>query len=95
MPDMRDFNYEAGLAYKRGDYDTAARLITEAREQEPDRAALWDHRERRIKFAESQCTPLDELLARRRERAGIEPDDPGLALWVLHNQAVFDREIGE
>jgi hypothetical protein len=85
----------AGAAFRPGDYDQAWTLIQQAREVDPGRAGLWDAHEMRLKFAESQHRPLGELLAARLSRSGFEPDDPGVALWVLHNQAVFDREIGE
>jgi hypothetical protein len=79
-----DLDREAGIAYRRGDYDLAARIVREARDLEPDRIELWGQREATIKLAESQRTPLKELLERRHSRAGILPDD--LKQWTAHNR---------
>jgi hypothetical protein len=84
--EMADHN--AGLAFKRGDFDTAARLILEARGLDPGQQALWASRELRIKTAESQRTSLKELLERRHSRAGILPDDPGLQQLRAWNRSL-------
>jgi hypothetical protein len=84
--DMADHN--AGLAFRRGDLDTAARLIAEARGLDPQREPVWASRELRIKTAESSCTPLVELIARRHSRSGILPDDPGLQQLRAWNRSI-------
>jgi hypothetical protein len=68
-----DLNYEAGLVFKRGDLDTAAWIIAEARGLKPDHAELWDQREIQIKCAETERAPLPELLARRQQRTADHP----------------------
>jgi hypothetical protein len=88
-----DLDYEAGIAFKRGDFDTAARIIAEARGLEPDRADLWDQRETQIKQAETQRTPLRELMTRRYSRSGILQDDPGLAQCHGWNRSL-EMEMG-
>jgi hypothetical protein len=86
----------AGEEFRAGNYDKAWALTQEARDLDPSRNGLWDAHESRIKLAESQSDiPLDELLQRRLERAGITPDDPSYQLWARHNEALQDREIGE
>lgn len=86
----------AGEAFRAGDYDQAWLLIQQARELDADRAGLWDAHELRLKLAESQARPLDELMAARLSRAGFEPDDPAIQNWAEHNRSLQhnDPELG-
>jgi hypothetical protein len=66
-------DYDAGVALRAGDLDTAARLIYKAREADPARGDLWDARQARIRQAMQATTE------RRLKDAGIRADDPALA----------------
>jgi hypothetical protein len=82
------YDKAAGRAFLAGDYDKALTFIAVARNMDPARADLWAQREFRVKSTETQQYPLAELLSRRLGRLTRGLDDPSIAQWVQHNQAI-------
>ncbi|HUK71985.1 MAG TPA: hypothetical protein VLW50_24995 [Streptosporangiaceae bacterium] len=81
----QDADYHAGLAWRAGDYDRAARLIADARVLDPADSALWDLRERRISAEkerpENQAPAqlsLAEETAQRLAAAGFTESAPAI-----------------
>ena len=85
-------DYAAGVAWRAGDLEHAARLIADARALDPDRAAVWDKRERAIRGTAGTTIPLQEQVAARLFAAGITADDPGLQQLTAWNRSVHERE---
>jgi hypothetical protein len=75
-------DYDAGVALRAGDPDTAARLIYKAREADPARGALWDSRQARIRQAMQATTE------RRLKDAGIRSTDPAVTAIRQYNAAL-------
>jgi hypothetical protein len=82
-------DYYAGVAYKAGDLDKAARYIADCRALDPARPDLWDLRERRIANGAVRLLGPKSLRDRIEQAGRQYPDE--LERWAAHNQAVYER----
>jgi hypothetical protein len=79
------YDKAADHAFKAGDYDKALLFIGVCRNMDPSRAELWAERSFRVKQAETQRTPLAELMERRTPRLSRGKDDPAIRHWAEQN----------
>lgn len=97
---IRDADQRAGKFWKAGHLLGAAEVIQEARTKYPEHEDLWSARidalcaaMRRVnEIGRRSCQQLPGIIAKREERHGIAPDDPGRQQVISWNSAAILRD---
>jgi hypothetical protein len=79
--------YDAGCAYRDGQLERAAHLISTAMGLDPERRDLWESRAQQV-IAAADRSGLRRQVTLRLLAAGIDANDPGLQQAVRHNRAL-------